>query len=201
MTTELNHTLEVAVYMVHKGTNVNLQINAHEMLATFPGFCRSVRLKGLNKANLRADLILWSSKEDALAASQAIQSDVRFGDFMASIETILDFHHYLGVDVSSLIELAGGVRPIVEIASYDVVSREQMRPLQQQVHDAVAQLVDAKSFVCGYDGEKRMLDILGWPSIEAHQQAPSIIQSQRPSLAPFFEGVDNMHVFELLEVI
>ncbi len=193
---------EVAVYTVAEPTTFDArQKQAHGRLSEFAGFVHGVALRGLEDPGLRADLILWGSLEAAQEASQAIEKDGRFGPFMAAIAKINHFDHYRLVGEPRP-ELLEGV-PLVEVAVYGTHASVPMLELQAGVHKALEGVEGASPWTrgAGVKDAGVLLDVIGWSDAAVHRAAPGVLQQRYPELAPFFTGVESMHVFELFEVV
>ena len=199
--TSQSHCLEVAVYTVKEANTFNsLQQQAHQNLATFPGFISSLALQGLDSPNSRVDLLLWESATTAKEAAETIRRDDCFAPFMQNIESIRHFAHYRNASLEALNRLAQS--PIIEVAAYEALVKGSIAELRQHVYTALQDFDGASPQIAGIHIDKplSLIDLIGWNSKATHDAAPGLLMKRHPELEPFFSGIEKMDVFELFEV-
>ncbi len=195
-------SLEVAVYPVSDaGAFDPLQALAHRRVAAYDGFVMGYALRAIENVALRADVIMWANLSAAKAASAALMKDDDLAAFREALGPIRHFAHYAGAGREGL--AAVGRAPVVEIAAYRGRQGGPLDRLQPAVHAALPRVDGVRSSVAGTraDGERGHLDLIGWRDVAAMNAAPPQIVAIDPSVAPFFDAIEETFVFDPFEVL
>lgn len=69
--------------------------SAQSLLKHFPGFVDWITFSGVDNSAERADLVVWSSPEEAQAAAKAVETQPEFHSFRSSVSCMHHMGHYI----------------------------------------------------------------------------------------------------------
>lgn len=185
--------LEVAVFHT-ENTNDELQKQANGVFSQYVGFIASLALVCTNDENLRADLVIWASLNDALQAAETFKKDPNLSTYASSIKRLDTFGHYKTITTRSFTQL--GNASIVELTGYKRLFHDVVAP-RQKVHEALMESKEATINIPVNTVNKEFeetgitpeaIDITGWPSQEAYNNKPKTLFFKHPELKPFIES-------------
>ncbi|RED47989.1 hypothetical protein [Aestuariispira insulae] len=193
---------EVAIYHVADPENYPAMMAAvMEEVGEMPGLRNGVHMRSLKDPTLFADVNLWDSLEEAVAAAKQVETEDRFKPFMNSIKEIKLFGHFVpGQDGSALRKfLADGA--VIEMAVYSVKDPAVQEGPRQSVYNAL-QKTDA--FFGGlplspaHEGEP-YIDFIAWSS-EKEGMATAESMMAMDEHKAFFANAEKMSMFEFFEI-
>lgn len=189
--------LEIAVYEVKEAAHfAAIRAETMKLMAKLEGFLWWIPLRGDD--NAFADVVAWSSPETAKAAAEAVTLDKAFAPFVTGIDVVRHLSHYRGFVSPAMVQGWLTTAPLVEIALYTVVDAAKQQSVHQRVY---AQLAQMEGMLGGtrleaVDGENGFGDLLLWRDRAAFESTGKALMAN-PELAPFFENVQETHVFAL----
>ena len=206
--------LEIAAFVASKDVSV-LQRAAHDVLRSYPGFIASLALVSTKDALSGADVVLWASHEDAVAAANAFPADERVLPYTSCIASMSLFGHYTNVSLEQFTALKEA--PFVELAAFKTLPEHvsKARAAVQATlkgNDGVVVVADATQYTAKAHTDTAThdestpstptaagVDVIGWTSVEAHNSGPAFVLEKRPDLSPFFEpsAFENIALFQL----
>lgn len=193
---------EVAIYHVTDPDSFPAMMAAvMDEVGEMPGLRNCVHMRSLKDPTLFADVNLWDSMEEALAAAKQVETEDRFKPFMNRIKEIKLFGHFVpGQDGSVLREfLADGAA--IELAVYSVKDPSVQGKPRQSVYKAL-EATDA--FFGGlplspaHEGEP-YVDFIAWSSEKEGMMTAESMMAKEEHKA-FFANAETMSMFEFFKV-
>lgn len=193
---------EVAIYHVSDPDGFPaVMSDVMKKLGEMPGLKECIHLRSLKSPDLFADVLLWNSMDEAVAAAKIVETDERFKPFLASISEMKLMNHFKPdfQDVSMQKFRSGGAA--IEMAVYTVKDSKIQDQPRKNVYRS---LTDTDSFLAGIplspaqEGEP-YIDFIAWTS-EKEGGATAQTMMGKPEHKAFFGNADQMTMFEFFEV-
>jgi hypothetical protein len=163
--------LEVAVFRTLNVTDA-LQRQAGSVFGKYPGYLVGFGLVSPIDADLRMDVVMWASLEQALEAAETFKTDPQLTAYAEAIQKLDVFGHYMPIDEQAFRQLAAAQgAPIIELATYKTLSQAAVEH-RRAVHTALASAADLATphlslAAVRPDGEQpgmtpAGIDLIGW---------------------------------------
>lgn len=87
---------EIVTYRVSDPASADkARADATALLRSYPSFIAWTAFCGADQPDMRVDLLTWGSLAEARSAAKAVGDDPNFGEFRASVASLISMEHYV----------------------------------------------------------------------------------------------------------